>query len=74
MRNVTLSFSEEMLERGREYARVRGLSLNALIREALRHEIERDSTQSMDALLTALDAADCNSNGAPSKREELYER
>jgi hypothetical protein len=33
MRNVTLSFDEELLERGRDYARSQNISFNALVRK-----------------------------------------
>ncbi|MEX2442747.1 MAG: DUF6364 family protein [Alkalispirochaeta sp.] len=42
MRNITLSFPDDVIKRGKDYARRRGISLNALVRDALRREIERE--------------------------------
>ena len=35
MQNITLSFPDDVIKRGKEYARRRGISLNALVRDAL---------------------------------------
>lgn len=74
MRNITLSIPDDMVERGRTYARQRGLSLNALIREALQREIERESQDSTAALLSALSATEGRSGGGRWTRDELYDR
>ncbi len=74
MRNITLSFPDEVVERGREYARRRGMSLNGLVREALRRMIETEERAATDALFTALDAAGGDSHGRTWNRDELYDR
>lgn len=74
MRNITLSFPEDVIERGRDYAKRRGMSLNGLIREALRRMIETDSEEATHTLLEALDDANGNSHGRSWTREELYDR
>jgi hypothetical protein len=74
MRNITLSIPEDMVDRGREYARRRGISLNALIRESLLREIERNAGDATGALLAAMDATDGHSGGRRWTREELHER
>jgi predicted AAA+ superfamily ATPase len=74
MRNITLSIPEEVVDRGREYARRRGISLNALIRESLLREIERNAGDATGALLAAMDATDGHSGGRRWTRDELHER
>lgn len=74
MRNITLSFPDDVVERGREYARRRGMSLNALVREALRRMIDTEEDEATDALFSALDAAEGNSHGTTWTRDELYDR
>ena len=74
MRNITLSFPDDVVERGREYARRRGVSLNALIRDALRRMIETESAQATKAVLEAMDKAGGNSGGRAWTLDELYER
>lgn len=74
MRNITLSIPDDMVERGRTYARQRGVSLNALIREALQREIERESHDATATLLSALSATEGRSGGARWTRDELYDR
>ena len=41
VRNVTLAMDEQLIERGHEYARRRGMSFNALIREQLQRALLR---------------------------------
>lgn len=74
MRNITLSFPDDAIERGREYARRRGMSLNGLVREALRRMIETEANETTRRLFDALDAAGGNSHGRTWTRDELYDR
>ena len=48
MRNVTLAMEEQLIERGREYARRRGMSFNALIREQLYKLVYQQSDWFLD--------------------------
>ena len=72
MPNVTLSIDEETLKAGREYARLHGTSLNALIRKLLSERVRSDSGAWLDELFEMLDRAGGDSKGRTWTREELY--
>ncbi len=74
MRNITLSFPDDVIARGKEYARRRGTSLNALVRDALRHEIEREEQEATGALLDVIASTRGRSRGWRWNRDELYDR
>lgn len=74
MRNITLSFPDEVVQRGKDYARRRGISLNALVREALQREIEREEQDATGALLHSIAATRGRSGGWRWNRDELYDR
>ena len=48
MPNLTLSFDENFLKKGRKHAQRQGKSLNALIRELLSKEIEQKDAVWLD--------------------------
>lgn len=73
MPNVTISLDEDMLRAGREYARRRNLSLNALIRELLEHRVRRTEATWIDACFERMDRAAVDSGGRGWKREDLYD-
>ena len=74
MRNITLSFPDDVIKRGKEYARRRGISLNALVRDALRREIEREEQDATGLLLDAIASTGGRSAGWRWSRHELYDR
>lgn len=74
MRNITLSFPDDIVMRGKDYARRRGISLNALVREALRREIEREEKDATGALLDSIASTRGRSSGWQWSRDELYDR
>lgn len=74
MRNITLSFPDDVIRRGKDYARRRGISLNALVRDALRREIEREERDATGVLLDAMASAGGRSGDWRWSRDELYER
>lgn len=74
MRNITLSFPDDVIRRGKDYAHRRGISLNALVRDALRREIERDERDATGVLLDAMSSAGGRSQDWRWSRDELYER
>ncbi|TVQ28092.1 MAG: hypothetical protein EA383_01360 [Spirochaetaceae bacterium] len=74
MRNITISFPDDVIRRGREYARRRSISLNALVRDALRREIEREERIATDVLLEVMASAGGRSGVRGWNRDELYER
>ncbi|MFW5689880.1 MAG: DUF6364 family protein [Spirochaetota bacterium] len=74
MRNITLSFPDDIVERGKDYARRRGTSLNALVRDALRREIEREERDATGVLLAVIASTGGRSGGWRWNRDELYDR
>ncbi|MFW6289009.1 MAG: DUF6364 family protein [Spirochaetota bacterium] len=74
MRNITLSFPDDVIERGKDYARRRGTSLNALVRDALRREIEREERDATGVLLAVIASTGGRSGGWRWNRDELYDR
>jgi hypothetical protein len=74
MRNITLSFPDDVIKRGKEYASRRGISLNALVREALRREIEREEQDATGVFLDVIASTGGRSGGWQWSRDELYDR
>jgi hypothetical protein len=74
MRNITLSFPDDVIKRGKDYARRRGISLNALVRDALRREIEREEQDATGVLLDSIASTGGRSRGWRWNRDELYDR
>ena len=72
MRNVTLAMDEQLIERGREYARRRGMSFNALIREQL-HKLVYQQSDWTEETFRAMDAAAGGSAGRKWRRSDLYD-
>ena len=72
MRNVTLAMDEQLIERGREYARRRGMSFNALIREQLHKLVHQQSDWTAETF-RAMDAAAGGSGGRKWRRSDLYD-
>ena len=72
--NLTISVDDEVLERARELARRRGISLQELIREQLRLLAGRRSgAEVAEELLDMMEARGGRSGGRRLHREEAYE-
>lgn len=74
MANITLSFNDTLLKRGRKYAQKRGKSLNGLLRELLSKEIEHKDADWINYCFLMMDQSKANSKGRRWNREELYEK
>lgn len=72
MRNVTLAMDEELVRKGREYARKHGMSFNALMRDLLRRRVLQESDWIAECF-RKMDAAGGRSAGRKWKREDLYD-
>jgi Family of unknown function (DUF6364) len=71
MANLTLSIDDELLRRGRNYARARGTSLNSLVRKLLDEALSTpDAT--VDAMIERLRQSSGDSKGVRYSREELH--
>jgi hypothetical protein len=71
--NITISMNDEILKAGREYAKLHGMSLNALIRKLLERTVKSSSTDWMDECFQKMDLAGADSKGTTWQREELYD-
>lgn len=74
MPNVTISIPDNVLKSGREYARKRRSSLNALIRELLMKTVLRPSQSGwLEECFRLMDKAQADSKGRQWRRDELYD-
>jgi hypothetical protein len=71
MANLTLSIDDELLSRGRSYARARGTSLNSLVRKLLIDAVSTPDA-SVDSMIERLRQSSGNSKGVKFNREELH--
>ncbi|MCK6621435.1 MAG: hypothetical protein HUU32_02990 [Calditrichaceae bacterium] len=74
MPNVTISFDEDLLAKGRLYARKHKMSLNALLRKLLKATVEPESPDWLEQCFLLMDQANGDSRGEKWHREELYGR
>ena len=74
MRNVTVSMPDSMLQKSRQYAKERHVSLNSLIRDLLMKTVMRSSKgQFLNETFKLMDRAKGNSKGQKWTRESLYD-
>lgn len=74
MKNVTLSVSENVLERARDAARRRGKTLNALIREYLEELAgTKKRARAVEELSRLWTEGGGHSGGQKIRRDEAYE-
>lgn len=73
MPNVTISIDEELLAKGRRYARKHNISLNALLRKLLKETVESEFVDWLEQCFLLMDQANGNSRGRKWRREELYD-
>jgi hypothetical protein len=73
MPNITISLDEDLLRKGREYAKKHNTSLNALIRKLLEQTVRYRSKDWIDECFKMMDQAKANSHGKRWKRGDLYD-
>jgi len=71
MKNVTLSFDDELLERGREYARLQNSSFNAFVRDLV-DQRTRPQNEWLEDFFHLADELKASSDGQAWTRDELY--
>lgn len=72
--NITLSIDERLVERAREAARRRGVSLNAMIRGFLESVTGESSTKDAgEELLELMERRPGRSGGRRVRREDAYQ-
>lgn len=72
MKNITLSIDDELLQKGREYARAHNISLNVLVRRLLEQAVVRKESRWLDDMFDLMDKANVSSKGKRWTRDELY--
>jgi hypothetical protein len=76
MKNITLAMDERLIARARAFAKAKGTTLNALVREQIVSLMERDKRQesARKQLLELIDTSTAElGRGYKWNREELYE-
>jgi metal-responsive CopG/Arc/MetJ family transcriptional regulator len=73
MKNITLSMDEDLINKGREFARRHNTSLNNLIRDILKQKIGEKPKNWIDECFQLMDLAKVNSKGKKWAREDLYD-
>lgn len=74
MANITLSLNDNLIKKGREYAKKHHLSLNALVRKLLAERVLQESDNWLESCFLLMDKAEADSKGKKWQRAELYER
>lgn len=72
MKNITLSISDELLAKSREYAKKNGTSVNQMVRSLLQKTVEPQ--QSFLDIEDSIDQLGIDTKGTRLNREDLYER
>lgn len=72
MRNLTISIDEQTLDASRKYAKARGLSLNALIRNLLRRTVQAGGASRLEETLRLAKELNIKSDGRRWTRDDNY--
>jgi len=72
MKNITLSVDEELLEKGRSYARLHHTSLNHMVRELIQETVEPAADFWLDEAFSLMDTLKPGKKSPSWKREDLY--
>jgi len=72
MRNITLSIEDEVLQAGREYARIHNMSFNVLVRRLIEQTVVPKKGQWLEDTFSLMDKLNVSSGNQKWTREELY--
>lgn len=72
MKNITLSIDEDILQAGREYARVHNMSFNALVRKLIEQTVVPQKNKWLTDTFSLMDKVNVSSQGDKWTRDELY--
>ena len=73
MKNITLSIPDDLLIKAREYAKNQGTSLNEMVRDLLRKNVEQDKNDLLDHIEKFTKELKVDSK-VKYTRDELHER
>jgi len=72
MRNITLSIEDDVLQAGREYARIHNISFNVLVRRLIEQTVVPKKGQWLEDTFTLMDKLNVSSGNQKWTRDELY--
>lgn len=72
MKNVTISLDDRTMEALRKYARERGQSLNAFLRDLVSRTVRQPADKAAEELFELMDALPATKVGVTWKRDDLY--
>ena len=72
MRNITLSIEDDVLQAGREYARIHNMSFNVLVRKLIEQTVVPKKGQWLEDTFSLMDKLNVSSGNQKWTREELY--
>lgn len=72
MKNITLSIDEDILQAGREYARVHDMSFNVLVRKLIEQTVVPQKDKWLTDTFSLMDKVNVSSQGHKWTRDELY--
>jgi hypothetical protein len=72
MRNITLSIEDEVLQAGREYARIHNMSFNVLVRRLIEQTVVPKKGQWLEDTFSLMDKLNVSSGSQKWTRDELY--
>ena len=72
MKNITLSMDDDVLQAGREYARMHNISFNVLVRRLVEQTVETKKDLWLTDTNLLMDRLNVSSTGEKWTREELY--
>ena len=72
MKNITLAIDEDVLQAGREYARIHDMSFNVLVRKLIEQTVIPQKDKWLSDTFSLMDKVNVSSQGKKWTREELY--
>jgi hypothetical protein len=72
MKNITLSIEDDVLQAGREYARIHNMSFNVLVRRLIEQTVVPNKGQWLDDTFSLMDKLNVSSGNQKWTRDELY--
>jgi len=74
MKNVTLSLSEELLVKSREYAQRHGTTLNQMIRDLLKRNVEKQRGSVAQSIVAHAKATEVSGKNYKWNRSDAYQK
>ncbi len=72
MKNIRLSIEDDVLQAGREYARIHNISFNVLVRKLIKQTVVPNKGQWLDDIFSLMHKLNVSSGNQKWTRDELY--